>query len=427
MAEKILDFLLLREPNIVLVVLGCVLMGLSSGVVGVYSNLRKKSLVGDAVAHAVLPGVCVAFMLTGEKSLGWLTVGAFASGWLALYLIDAIATHTKIKEDTAIALVLSFFFGFGIVLLTFIQHSGNPNQSGLQSFLFGKAASLLRGDVWGFAGLSAGLLVVVLLFYRGFQAVSFDRQFAQVSGLPVRGLEVLLTSLTVLAVVAGIQSVGVVLMSAMLVTPVAAARFWTHDLRRVLVLSGLFGGASGYLGALVSYVVPGMPTGPWIVVWVSVIALYSFLMAPTKGLIARKALQRRHQQRILAENTLKAIYKLGERSGDFTQPHTEAEILALRPLRNLSKGLRRLKAEGYLLKTPKGWVLTNEGLQKGRRVVRLHRLWELYLSQFLNLASDRVHDDAESIEHIITPELEDLLLKRLDFPKKDPHDNTIPY
>ncbi len=427
MGHRLYDFFWLKEPNIQWVVLGCVMMGAACGVIGVYSNLRKQSLVGDAVAHAVLPGVCLAFLVFGQKSWFALTLGAFLSGLLALYLINALPTNSKLKEDTVLALVLSVFFAFGVVILNFIQHSGNPNQSGLQSFLLGKAASMLSSDVLVFTGLSATVLLTVVLFFGQLKVLCFDRSYAKIIGLPVRWLEFLIVVLTVLAVVAGIQAVGVVLISAMLVTPVAAARFWSHDLRVVVLVSGIIGALSGYVGALVSYLWSGMPTGPWVVVVASGFAFYSFAFAPRRGLLAQRLRQNRHRKTILTENMLKALYQLGE--GASFEPFTSIQIEEKRKFSkaDFKEAIALLKRKGLIKSTKQGVILTASGTEYARRVVRLHRLWETYLSNIMDISGEKVHQGAESIEHIITPEIERLLVERLEFPEKDPHQTQIPY
>ncbi|WP_266205184.1 metal ABC transporter permease [Pontibacter kalidii] len=426
--NEFFEFFSFADANVRYVTLGSVLLAGSSAVVGCFTLLRKRALVGDAVAHAVLPGVCLAFILSGTKNPFILLLGAFITGWISLLTIDFITSRSRIKEDTAIGLVLSVFFGIGILLLTAIQHSGNAAQSGLDKFLFGKAASLVGEDLIAFSLVAVLLLVATLLFYKELTLLCFDQAYAKTIGYPVRALELLLTTLTVFAVVVGIQAVGVVLMAAMLITPAAAARFWTDRLSLMLVLAALIGAFSGVAGAYVSYTAPAMPTGPWIVLIVSMIAILSFAFAPGKGWVSRLLRQRRNKTLILEENLLKLLYQLGEQRQGTLAPHTFQEILERRaiPKKQAAAGLRKLKNQGYLMKTPEGWLLTGQGQRRGERVVRLHRLWELYLTQYLHLASDHVHEDAETIEHIITPELEQKLMEELGFPVLDPHSARIP-
>jgi len=198
------NFIRLSDPNIISVVLGSILITASSAVVGCFSFLKKKALVGDAVAHSVLPGICLAFIIAGNKDPLIIILGAFTTGWLSLVLIDLIAEKTKIKEDSAIAIILSVFFGIGILLLTAIQHSGNAAQSGLESFLFGKAAALVGRDLIMFSIVAGIVLLTVVLFFKELKIIAFDEAFAKSIGLPVRFLNLLLTSLTVMAVVTGI-------------------------------------------------------------------------------------------------------------------------------------------------------------------------------------------------------------------------------
>ena len=427
--NALLDFFSFKDPNVLYVTLGMIALGLCSGVVGVFAFLRKRSLVGDAVSHAVLPGICLAFILSGTKNIAVLLIGALITGWLSLIVIDLITGRSKIPADAAIGLVLSVFFGVGILLLTSIQKTGKAAQAGLDKFLFGNAASLVKNDVIVFSMLCVIILISVFLFYKEFKILSFDRDFAQVIGLPVRFIEIVLATLTVLAVTAGMQAVGVVLMAAMLISPAAAAYYWTNDLKKMLFLSSLFGIVAGMAGAFISYSVPQMPTGPWVIVSISLIAVASMAFAPQKGWYSRFQKRIKNQQKILRENILKIFYHLGEQKGNFQLHHSIHDLSLKRniPEKDLQKGLVSLVQQDLLKKNSSGWKLTEKGKTEAQRIVRIHRLWELYLSKYLKIAPDHVHEDAEAIEHIITPELEALLLKELEHPKEDPHLMTIPY
>jgi manganese/zinc/iron transport system permease protein len=427
--KSLYDFLTFSDPNTIYVVFGVVLMSAGSAVLGCFTFLRKKALIGDAIAHSVLPGVCAAFIFSGEKNPLFLLIGAFVTGWLSVYAVDFIKKNSRLKEDSAIGLVLSVFFGVGILLLTYIQHSGNASQSGLDSFLFGKAASLVSNDVYVFGSVAVLLILVVFFLYKEFLLISFDLNFAISIGFPVKVLEFILTTLTVLSVIVGIQAIGVVLMAAMLITPAAAARFWTNKLTVMLFLSALFGMVSGIGGAYVSYNASGMPTGPWIVIIVSLIAIVSFMFAPQKGLVYRWYERRKHKALIMEENILKAFYQLGEQDDNFFNGRTTRELSDKRgyPISILTKWFSVLIKHGYLVHENNKYLLTEEGKIKGQRVTRLHRLWEMYLTEYVNLAPDHVHDDAENIEHIITPEIEKKLEEQLRYPDKDPHNSDIPY
>lgn len=422
-------FLSLQDPNVRYVVLGTVLLGAAAGLTGTFMFLRKTSLIGDAVAHSVLPGIALAFMLFNTKNILVLLGGAVVTGWLSVYLIDLITHRSRISADTAISLVLSVFFGLGILLLTVIQKSGNAAQSGLDKFLFGKAASLVRSDVEVFALVALAVIVVVVLFYKEFKLISFDKAYAQSLGYPVRALEMLLSTLTVLTIAIGIQAVGVVLMSALLITPAAAARYWTHRLWLMLILAALGGMLASLSGSFISYLAPAMPTGPWIVVIISVIAVLSIMLAPKTGMLARKLRIRNNRRKMLKENVLKIFFHMGEAEQELGKTRTVAELQEKRPIQDadMQRGLRWLRADGQVIKTGNGWRLTESGKKNARRVVRIHRLWEMYLTQYLRIKPDHVHEGAEAIEHIITPELEAELEHLLGYPEKDPHEKDIPY
>lgn len=426
--ENVINFFSFADPNVRYVVLGTVLLSASAAMVGSFILLQKKALVGDAVAHSVLPGICAAFLFSGTKNVSLMLLGAFATGWLALIAIDHLTTHSKIKKDAAIGLVLSVFFGVGIVMMTYIQQSGNAAQSGLDNFIFGKAAAMVGDDLLLFAILAVVILIMVSLFFKAFTLIAFDRLFAETMGYPVRRLDLLLTGLTVLAVITGITAVGVVLMAAMLITPPAAARYWTDNIRRMVLIAVVFGIIAGLAGAFISYISPAMPTGPWMVVVSSGIAFFSFFIAPKRGILPKRYRQYRNQRVIAEENLLKLFYHLGEHQGNFYRLHTVQALAEWRDPGSvdLKAVLRRLQRKGWAAAQAGRWGLTNEGYPKAAKVVRLHRLWELYLTKYMAIAADHVHDDAETIEHILTPELERELEHQLGHPDKDPHDTEIP-
>lgn len=424
-----LEFFTFPSVNIAYVLVGCVILGASAATVGCFTFLRKRSLIGDALAHAALPGVCMAFLLTGTKDPLIILLGATVSCWLGALCVEWIVRYTRCKEDSALGMVLSVFFGVGILLLTYIQQSGSAAQSGLDKFLFGQAASLIGRDVWVIGVVGALMCIGVVLAYKEFKLISFDPDFAAAIGLPSTVLEIVLATLIVLGVAIGLQAVGVVLMAALLVTPAAAARYWTERLNIMIILSAVFGAASGVIGAYVSYLSPRMPTGPWMVVAVSAVFLVSLLFAPRKGLVSRLSRHIRRQRRTAEENVLRTLYLLGERAGRWDIAHAPADILTQRTMAAgyLTDTLDRLERQGLVQETSEGrFALTPAGEERGRRLTRLHRLWELYLTRKLEIAPDHVHDDAEEIEHIITPELEQRLVTVLEHPEEDPHGERIP-
>lgn len=317
---------ILSDPNTRWILLGCLLLGFSSGIIGSFTFLRRQSLMGDTLAHAALPGICIAFMLTETKTIGWFLLGALVAGIVATFGISWITRFSRIKQDTAMGIVLTVFFGIGVVMLTRIQHSASGSQSGLDKYLFGQAASMVQTDVYVMGGVCLVLLIACLVWFKEFKLVSFDPGFARGMGLPVGALEQFILLLTVIAVVAGIQAVGVVLVAALLVTPAAAARCWTDSLALMVLLAGLFGALSGAAGTLFSTLVPNLPTGPVTVLAATVLFAGSALLAPRRGLLARKLRSIQARSEYLREEhaslqTLSAQAKMQER-GRCKWPHS---------------------------------------------------------------------------------------------------------
>lgn len=287
---------ILSDYTFQVVGLGALLMGAISGLMGSYALLNKRSLLGDGVSHAALPGVVLAFMLTGSRHTGTLLMGALISGLLATLLITGITRHSRIRFDSALALIMSAFFGLGLVLLSQVQKQPDARQAGLDRFIFGQASTLLMRDVHIMLICGLVLLVLSLLFWKELKLFSFDREYAHSLGFSPRRLDLLLSLMVVTAIIVGLQTVGVILMSAMLVAPAAAARQWTHRLWVMVLLSALFGGLAGLLGTLLSSALVKMPTGPAIVVAASLMTMISLLAAPGRGVIARLRQQARNRK-----------------------------------------------------------------------------------------------------------------------------------
>lgn len=273
------------DYTFIVVALGCGMLGIISGVLGSFSVLRKESLLGDGVSHSSLPGVVIAFLLTGVRSIPVLLTGALISGLLAAFLINIIVKRSKLKFDAALAAVMSVFFGLGTVLLTCAQKLPDATQAGLEAFIYGQASAMLKSDVILLSGAALVLLLEIILLWKEFKLFSFDRDFAVQAGFNEKLLWAALSLMTVLTIILGIQTVGVVLMSAMLITPAAAARQWTNKLWVMVMLAAMFGGFSGAAGAYVSAVNTGIPTGPAIVIISGIIGVTSLLFAPKRGIL----------------------------------------------------------------------------------------------------------------------------------------------
>jgi manganese/zinc/iron transport system permease protein len=287
--------------NLLWVLIGTMLLGIASGMIGSYSYLQKQSLVGDAASHAALPGIAIAFMMTGQKTLPVLMFGAAITSALAVYCIQFIIRFSKLKADSAIGLVLSVFFGLGIVLLTTINKNGSGNQSGLNDFIFGKAAIMTSQDLVWLLITACLILLISLLFYKEWKLMIFDPQYAKNIGLPVEWLRMVLTGLVVLTIVTGIQAVGVILMSAMLIIPAVTARLWTLRLSTMLTLSAVIGGFAGAGGTYISSLRSGLSTGPIIVLLAAVIFFISYMISPEKGLRSKFKRKKIFQEDVIHE------------------------------------------------------------------------------------------------------------------------------
>ena len=379
----ILDLLhdLLFDYTLRTVALGTAVIGVVSGTLGVFAFLRKQSLLGDAISHAALPGVVIAFILTRSRAPLVLILGAAIAGWLATLLVMTIVNNTHIKEDSALGLALSVFFGFGLMLLGFTQQMVNARQAGLDRFLFGQAAALVERDVvtMGIIGLIA--LLTVGLFWKEFKLTSFDPEFAAAMGFPVRWLDILLTTLLVIAIVIGLQAVGVVLMSAMVVAPAAAARQWTDRLGLMVVGAALVGAMGGVGGAMVSSTGSGLATGPVIVLIISGLALFSILFAPNRGLVFAWLRQRQNRRRFRREAVLINLYTLARQHPTLAYGH-RAEVLRVMSgdPGGIVHTLNRLSEQEMVQQDDDGlWSLTDAG------GVEAERLWRKDSSRGSNL------------------------------------------
>ena len=426
LAAQALRFVRLTDPAVRLGLSGAVLLGLTCGLLGAFIVLRRLSLMGDVLGHSVLPGVAIGFLVTGTKAPGPIFAGALAAGVASSALMSSIVRHSRIKQDAAMGIVLSGFFGLGIVLLTRIQKLPFGAQSGLDKFLFGQAAAMGSDDITWMAVMTALAVVLVLVFYKQLAVTSFDEPFARARGIPVRFFHYLLMALLTVATVISIQAVGVVLVSAMLIIPAAAAYLLTDRLPLMIALSALFGVLSGVLGAFVSFLGPSLPTGPFMVVAGATLFTAAYVFSPRYGVLVRFVRRVRKRRRVAIENILKSIYHALERAesgaariDDIADARAETPDVVRRHLR---PALRR----GFVTVEGEAVRLTDTGETRAERVVRNHRLWELYLTKEAEIASDHVHEDAEEIEHVLGEDIVRQLERQLDYPDTDPHGRRIP-
>lgn len=353
---------LLFDYTLRTVALGAGTLGMVAGALGVYAVLRRQSLLGDAISHAALPGIVLAFILTGMKSTFVLVLGAAVAGWLGTLVVMMIVRYSRLPEDSALGIVLSVFFGVGLVLLTYVQKLPDASQAGLDSFLFGQAATMLERDIVVIAALGSIALLAVFVFWKEFKLLSFDPEYGASLGMPMRSIDILLTTFLVIAIVIGLQTVGVVLMSALVIAPAAAARQWTNSLTIMVLLSALFGGIAGVTGAIISSSAVHVPTGPTIVLAATVIVLISMTVAPERGLLWAAVQRRRQRHQIRADAVLEDLYALaGQHEGEHAHDVTVLEAMR-RGRSDVRRALGVLEERGLARRSgPDGWTITTAG------------------------------------------------------------------
>ena len=408
------NVLLLRDYNTRLVVVCTMLLGCACGLMGGFLLLRKRSLMGDTLSHATLPGVGLAFMfavfLGGDgKSLPWLLTGAAITGVLGCWAVLFIRNNSRIKDDTAMGIVLSVFFGAGVALLGMIQTMPEGSAAGLENFIYGKTASMVMSDFQILMLVTLSVIVCSLLLFKEFRLLCFDENFAAALGWPVKFLDILLLALVTAVTVAGLQAVGLILIIAFLITPAAAARFWTNHLDRMLFLSALIGGASGWLGASVSAFFPRLPAGAMIVLVAAVCFVISMLIGSERGVLVRYLRQSQLKGRMGRQHLLRALYEILESSR--SDGEVEIRPVPFRQIRgrrtwsdqHLRNYIRNTYHEGLIENPGKEEliVLTEPGLAEAAQVTRNHRLWELYLIEYADVATSRVDRDADMVEHVL--------------------------
>ena len=384
------------------VAIGGALLGIVSGVLGCFAVLRHESLMGDALSHAALPGVAIAFLLVG-RDLGALLIGAGIASWLGVQFINSLLNTTRIKQDTAMGIVLAAWFAAGIALLAYIQNRADASQAGLDTFIFGQAAAIVAGDVQLISVVGFIAFVFVGLFWKEFKLVTFDPEFAGANGFRVGLINIILSTLIVVAIVLGLQLAGVILMVGMLIAPAIAARQWTHKLDQMVILSAIFGAFAGGTGAILSAVDADIPTGPMIIVVAFAIVTISIGFAPGRGLVWTLMRQRGDRRRFAAQTTLRDMYKYALSHGDSHYPVPDNFINGIGGA-NVKMGLSQLEKRGFIKQENSNWLLTTSGAEMAAQDVHNQKLWEVYREFNDELDLPLVMEDRQQNIHDILPE-----------------------
>ncbi len=418
--------LFLHDYNTRVVILATTLLGLAAGIVGAFTLLRRRALMGDALSHATLPGIGIAFLLSpmlgvNGKSLPVLLVGAAISGILGMIAILMIRHLTRIKEDAALGIVLSVFFGGGVAILGIVQQTKTGHAAGLEAFIYGKTASIVVNDAWLIGAVGTVAVAVLVLLFKELKLLCFDQGFAAARGFPTLTLDCVLMGTVVLVTIVGLQAVGLVLMIALLVIPAAAARFWTVQMRRMVGIAGGLGGFSCMIGAGLSGIFPNLPSGAMIVLTAALLFVVSMLFGTARGVLIRAVRRRQLNHRIDRQHVLRGIYELLEKQNlssrntsiESPPPVLVEDLLAMRSWssRRLEQELLGCEAEGWLVRKRSDHMvaLTSIGYREAERLTHEHRLWELYLIHYADIAPGQVDRDADTIEHILDPSMIDQL------------------
>lgn len=396
------------------VILGTLLLGLAAGVIGVFALLRKRSLMTDALSHATLPGIGLAFLtataLGAEaRSLPVLLAGAAITGVVGVLCIQALLRISRLHEDAAIGIVLSVFFGIGVVVLSYIQANAASGAAGLNTFIYGQTAAIRVSDAMLMGAIALTAILTTIIFRKEFALVCFNDTFARVVGWPVAAIDLIMMALVVVVTVAGLQAVGLILVVAMLIIPPVAARFWTERLWLLVILAGLIGAASGYFGSVVSALFPRKPAGAVIVLTAGAIFAISMIIAPARGVIAAAIRHLRLRLRIAGDDLLETAY---EQHPNPATPATlsNGALTQLARVRGWNVWFRMLvivalRRRRHITRNRDGVTLSRSGFDRGIRVNRNHKLWEQYLVSYADIAPTHVDWSVDQVEHVLSDEL----------------------
>jgi manganese/zinc/iron transport system permease protein len=419
--------------NAAVVAAGCAAFGLAAGALGCFVLLRGRALIADAAAHATLPGVAGAFILAAlagweVRSLPLLLAGAAATAAVAVLLVNALAASGRIRDDAAMALVLSIGFGVGVVLMSVVQSLPVGGQAGLKGFILGQAAGMSAADARMIALLAALALLLVTVMFRPLAALCFDRAFAAAVGLPVRALDLALLGLMLAVTVAGLRAVGLILVVALMVIPAATARLLTERLEVMVPLAAAMGALAAWFGAALSAGLPDLPTGATITLVACALFGLALLFAPRRGALAFAARQAMLSLTVARDHALRVAFEAAERSP-----------VAFLAWSDLGRGAgwsawqrvllpRWMGAAGWVTERAGRVALTPAGLALARDLTRRHRLWEHYMQAAGGLAPSAAHRAADEVEHTLPPEVTreaEAWLRRHD-PARLPVEGEVP-
>ncbi|TXF90395.1 iron chelate uptake ABC transporter family permease subunit [Neolewinella aurantiaca] len=412
-------FEILSEVWAIRAIVASSMVGLMCGVLGCFIVLRNMSLVGDALAHAILPGVVIAFLLVGYSALAFFA-GAVVAGLVTAFLITWIQQRVKTKNDAAVGIVFTSMFSLGVILISRIARNDGVHLD-LKDFLFGYALGVSDTDLLLTGLVMCYVLLSVAVFYRYLFASTFQDVVAQTMGIPVKLLHYFLMLLLSFAVVASLQTVGVILVVAMLITPAATALLISQRLSRVLWIAGFVGMLSAIIGMVVA-VWLNTPPGPAMALVATMFYLLTVVFAPRRGLVAKAWYRLQRRRLTMKEDILKRVFRQNQKHGSADGKQIREELDLGRTTWN--RQITALRSKGLMEKSE--LRLTDGGKLLAIKMVRAHRLWETYLYQEVGLTPDQIHAEAERLEHLLTDDMLDRVDEELGYPEMDPHGSVIP-
>lgn len=409
-----------QEPWAIRALIASTMVGITCGALGAFIVLRNMSLIGDALSHAILPGVVLAFIILGYNTVGFF-FGSVAAGLLSAVLITWIQQNVKTKNDAAIGIVFTAMFSIGVIGISSISRTGVHLD--LKDFLFGNVLGVSNEDLVMTGVVMLMVIFSIILLYRYLFASTFQPTIASTMGIPVKLMHYYLMLLLSFSVVAAMQTVGVILVVAMLITPASTALLLTDRLPRVLVMAGIIGFLSSISGLILS-ILYEMPPGPAIAVTATAFYLVVAFFTPRTGFIAKWIHRKKQQQKIMYEDILKESFKMSFAAK--TDIKAISEKLGI-SITKLTRMLRSMGSQKLIkMDSPSTFVLMEEGRLQANNLIRAHRLWESYLVKEMGMDANQIHQEAEHYEHLLTSEQVDEVDKRLGYPALDPHGAPIP-
>ena len=406
LSSDLLELLTLSQYNTRVVLIAVGLLGASAGCAGTLLLLRKRALLSDAMSHATLPGLCIGFLIAGSLGMDarspWVLLPSAcmtALASLGTYLL--LLKVPRIRPDAALAIVLSGWFGLGVVLLGILQQAPNGNAGGLDSFIYGKAATIRASDTWLIAACAVLMITTCVLLLKELRLICFDASFARGSGWPVWAIDGVSLCMVILVTVVGLHAVGLILVVALLIIPPVSARFWTHHFGRMMLVSAIIGFAGAVIGGGITSLVSNLPSGAVIVLVCSAIFITSLLFGADRGLVKSLLTRRRSRRKTGIDHLLRAMYEQSEHDKDATV--SKGFLSGIRTWRTptLESIIRLARRRGFILQTEDELRLTRAGLELGRQLTRRHRLWELYLIHHAMIDPTHVDRDADDVEHFL--------------------------